>query len=248
MDYSPVLLLFTFSLTSVHAWPSRLLPRQCQVPSKSLCPLEPPYFLAQKLQAQSLFPAPVPESATSPKTLGFRTLSNYILETSLWRQLWETGGARAWRQTGQQGACHNSETVEARTQVAATAERRGPPETWEDETTGLGVNTTLKGEGGGLPEDSPGPPGEPGGTAAITGMKDRLPGGRGSRAAPGLGWPCGRPPDGHMGPRREEMRPSWAEDRPRAQPVPHRTGDRQGGPGKETGETRGVQSAMDQER
>lgn len=99
----------------------------------------------------------------------------------------------------------------------------------------LGVNTTLKGKGGGLPEDSPGPPGEPGGTAAITGMTDRLPGGRGSRATPGLGWPCGRPPDGHMGPRREEMRPSWAEDRPRTQPVPHHTGDRQGGPGKETG-------------
>lgn len=59
-------------------------------------------------------------------------------------------------------------TVEARTQVAAMAERRGPPETREDETTGLGANTTLKGKGGGLPEDSPGPPGEPGGTAAVT--------------------------------------------------------------------------------
>lgn len=90
-----MLLLFIFLLTSFHLWPSRLLSRQLHVPSKSLYVLLSPSVLSgtNTPGTQSIFPAPVPESTTSPKTLEFRTLSNYILETSLWRQLWETGGA-----------------------------------------------------------------------------------------------------------------------------------------------------------
>lgn len=110
------------------------------------------------------------------------------------------------------------------------AERRGPPETCEDETTGLGVNTTLKGKGGGgLPEDCPGPPGEPGGTAAITADEGPPAWGQRQLGRPGLGVAV-RPAAGwtRLGLRREE---TDREDQ-----------ERRWGEG-----TRRVQSAMDQE-
>lgn len=83
MDYNPTLLLFIFLLKSFQLWPSRLLSGQLHVPAKSLYVLLSPSLLAgtNTSGTQSIFPAPVPESTTSPKTLEFRTLSNYTLET-----------------------------------------------------------------------------------------------------------------------------------------------------------------------
>lgn len=56
---------------------------------------------------------------------------------------------------------------------------------------------TLKGKGGGgRPEESPGPAGEPGRTAATTADERPPAWGQRERAGPGLGWPCGWPSDG----------------------------------------------------
>ena len=64
--------------------------------------------------------------------------------------------------------------------------------------TGLGIDLTLREKGGGgLPEDSPGPPGEPGRTAATTADEGPPAWGERERAGLGLGRLRAWPSDGH---------------------------------------------------